>query len=589
LSTILHENFDGVTAPALPATFNYSSAAFITTVTNPWSAPNCLLSAPGGTQPSASTTVQDGNSGNSLLAFYTKALSSASSQLVDVFLRVTASPTDISAITGYNLRIGYGVDCGLYRRQGGAVTATLDTVAGMVLPVTGWCYVEFLCDVTASPKIQVSIQDKTGGGNDGLWLTHSNTWQVAKTTCLSSNDNVITGTQGYACWCPYASAPVTPLELDNFTWDTPSSVPLASGTPNTLRREPDQLNVTIQPTGGTPAYSYVWSWSLNSAGTSPTVFGGNNQSVTLTGLTAGATRYFSCTVTDTAAGTSTSAWVAGVTATKVGIWTGNSLGVGYPGVGITNGLYNLTNPVILGDNTGPICQTQGLLETAQPNVWCEYNKCYSSRPMSAVAGNPTSGGHTQIGDITADIAPLVARAVAAGCSKIVVGNFGEPGNDLYFNQAGSGEVAHAELSLTNFYAAIVALGGSPLVVCCSMPDRSNAVAPNNVNTRAQIVTVNTWERAPSGTIADLSGFADVGGDSRLTDATNSTYFATGVDGSPATHLTPDGYAVVAPYMRDALIAVNRNTPPPPPGGMEGGEIFLSGHYEITIKPIGQFF
>jgi len=194
-TVIKYENWDGVTAPAIP--FGWSVSTPIVTTASPGggigpiSSPNVLAcpSQLSATNWAAVWGTVDGAGGNVLVQASFNAASVPSQQGWGVFARASASTLGPGTDYYWALLSTYQQKLYLYSAPAG-ILSSIGTVYPIVFSSGEWYTVSLTCNVST---ISVTVTRAA----DGYYLTGSGSWQSAQTTAISATNGAITGS-GYA-------------------------------------------------------------------------------------------------------------------------------------------------------------------------------------------------------------------------------------------------------------------------------------------------------------------------------------------------------------------------------------------------------
>jgi hypothetical protein len=195
---VIHtENWDGVTAPAIPANWTVTSGIVTTTTAigsatlPPLSAPNMLIS-PGVTGIyTASYGTPDSNSGNVQVAgtFFTGVFST--NDRCAVFARCNAYPINYGTSTFYEALLGFdSADLSVNSVVAGTSTQ-IQLATGITLANNVWYQIVLTCNLTA---ISASLQRFS----DGFYWNGAS-WTSLPAFVISVTDSSVTGA-GYAGW-----------------------------------------------------------------------------------------------------------------------------------------------------------------------------------------------------------------------------------------------------------------------------------------------------------------------------------------------------------------------------------------------------
>jgi hypothetical protein len=195
---VLHyENWDSVTAPAIPAGWNVQSAIVTaTTPETPISSPNYLaFQGTDAAWHTATWGTADGNSGNvtvsGTVSFGGSAIVIGNSISFAVFCRSNSNATIYTGSTFYSAgMVRTGGTLFLDSIVGGTVTLLASVNLSTNFPHDSWVQLSLTANASA---LQVMCQRLT----DGFWLNSAGNWQAGVATAISVIDSSITGS-GYA-------------------------------------------------------------------------------------------------------------------------------------------------------------------------------------------------------------------------------------------------------------------------------------------------------------------------------------------------------------------------------------------------------
>ena len=216
----VQQNFDGVTAPALPAgwTFDTGFTTASTVIFGEWanSLPNSLKYNRFGFRGNATPTNQDNNNGNIAVSGVVYFPSGLISQMQwNLFLR--ANTRTLSSL-GYALQIEPagsnqdGVGLVKYNNDGGTYMAGGLVGTGQIAANTAY-YGQIVANGTA---LKVYIQRLT----DNQWLNSFGTWQTTRITAISTTDNSPILGSGYVGAQAFQNPnEIKPIYIDDFVSD----------------------------------------------------------------------------------------------------------------------------------------------------------------------------------------------------------------------------------------------------------------------------------------------------------------------------------------------------------------------------------
>lgn len=194
---IKQEDFDGVTAPALPSGWTFGSPLATDASPpggiTPISSPNVLaLNAPGNnTHYYGTYGTADSNGGAVSVSGYFNAGGTTNNQTFGLTLRGNASDLSLSGKTYLWVQLSpFVLACRVYKVVSGTQTL-LHSVTLSSLAVPAWYQMTATDD--ASNNVNVTVQRVS----DGYWLDSSGTFQPGAADVLSFNDSSVTGA-GYA-------------------------------------------------------------------------------------------------------------------------------------------------------------------------------------------------------------------------------------------------------------------------------------------------------------------------------------------------------------------------------------------------------
>jgi hypothetical protein len=217
------EDWDGVTAPALPAAWDDISSSYQTATAWARSSPNSVAAVGIASDKYLTYGTADTSSGNIVVAasFYATSWASDNTVIASVFCR--SSTTDPSAHC-YKAYISFGTTTGavvLEALTGGGQLVLAD-VGNVVFAAT----TAYRLTLAASGSaLAVSVERES----DGHWLQADGTWAATEAFCLSAADTTFSGA-GYFGLGMSNNASAFSLMSDDYTW-TPITDP---GTPATI-------------------------------------------------------------------------------------------------------------------------------------------------------------------------------------------------------------------------------------------------------------------------------------------------------------------------------------------------------------------
>jgi hypothetical protein len=181
MTTIKSENFDSVTAPALPTGWSFDAAN--ATIAAGYSSPNALRCTADGSARLAFTTANDGNGGDAVVEMLWKTTSASGNTSIGLLGRVT----NTGSLAAYHL--GYDTVSGtakLFRWVGAAATQIGVSVGGGAAALNGWYR-------SRLSTVGTTITGYVQRISDGYWLNTSGTWQEAQTHFQQVTDANVAG------------------------------------------------------------------------------------------------------------------------------------------------------------------------------------------------------------------------------------------------------------------------------------------------------------------------------------------------------------------------------------------------------------
>lgn len=314
-NTIKSENWDGVTAPALPTGWssNFANSGLVTDSLVSFSAPNSLLYTPGGSNATQVLIWQTADSSNGSVQVSALFESDSNpSQQANMFLVARWQPaqtTIASSSTAYFAEIilngGGNTGCSIISQVSGSGSF----VAGPSFPsaFTGgiWYYMQLICQGT-SIQLRIQRQDNDQWLNaSGIWVTDA----TGQTFVFTITDSTITGA-GYAgvgFFSPGSNG--TLQRTDNFLFENLGG-PFLAGSTYVAPSSATALIVSgSRAQGGSAPYNYQYQRSTDKiswtdVGSAQTGLDANTDPspVTDTGLTTGTIYYYQTVQTDSGTG-----------------------------------------------------------------------------------------------------------------------------------------------------------------------------------------------------------------------------------------------------------------------------------------------
>lgn len=180
MAVIKSENFDGVTAPAIPAGWTVA-AGYQTETTAFASSPNGLANTNANTNIAYWNTNDDGNGGDAQAsaAFLCTGFSGTGVACY-VFCRMATASTLQSGITSYVSQLHFSGGAGqvFLRRLNGGVATSMGTIAGITVSTSDTYRV--YC-ITVGTSIILRVQR----ASDGKWLDNTGAWQTGQQDAIS--------------------------------------------------------------------------------------------------------------------------------------------------------------------------------------------------------------------------------------------------------------------------------------------------------------------------------------------------------------------------------------------------------------------
>ena len=193
---IATQNWDGVTAPAIPAGWNVDSN-YTTTASPgggivPVSSPNVLALAAtsGAVDRYATYATTDGVGGNVVVAAYFNVTNIATHEVAGVTARGSASTLNSSGTSQYRGFLDYQAgEVNIDKFVGGSQTNLANLTASIISAAT-WYLVELTC---LGSVLTLAIQRQS----DGDWMNSAGNWVGSPANALTVSDSSITGS-GYS-------------------------------------------------------------------------------------------------------------------------------------------------------------------------------------------------------------------------------------------------------------------------------------------------------------------------------------------------------------------------------------------------------
>jgi hypothetical protein len=195
---IATQNWDSVTAPALPSGWNFSTASLVTTSSlsgglTPTSSPNVLELAAFGTSAAqlATFATTDGNSGNvTVQANFAVHDGSSVTSTVGLFARSSSATPSLPSSSLYLATIDFANGNVTLAAYVSGLPTTLKSIATTAPGYDAWYQLTLSCAQTA---ISVAVQRLS----DSDWLNSTGTFQPAAASAINVSDSSISGS-GYS-------------------------------------------------------------------------------------------------------------------------------------------------------------------------------------------------------------------------------------------------------------------------------------------------------------------------------------------------------------------------------------------------------
>lgn len=190
---IISQNWDGVTAPAIPAGWTLVGGPAVTSTTLANSSPNSLKFPVSNANAFALTPATDTNNGDVTVSSNVLFVNTTLAQTLGVVARAgNLTPTNY-----YRAMINYGASSSprgvvIVKNVAGTVTTIASLATTTAFSNGAWFTLMLTCIGTS---LSASVQRVS----DGMWLSAVGAWQVGQTACLTVIDSSVTGA-GY-CGC----------------------------------------------------------------------------------------------------------------------------------------------------------------------------------------------------------------------------------------------------------------------------------------------------------------------------------------------------------------------------------------------------
>lgn len=303
-TTIVNENFDAPTAPALPTDglLTYTNASsLVTSTTNALSSPNSAW-ANTTTAQNVSTVSTDGVNGDSDASGAILFAAVGGSDKAEVILRSTSSSNTSNQY--YALLEGNG-SVQLYKRVSGTSTQLGSTITVSGGLVANTWYILNITGIGTTLSVSL-VQNSTG-----KYLNSSGSFVSGSTTCISLSDSTYTGTAGYSGFI-ISNSSAGRVYVDNFVFRSDAALAVTQPVPTAITATSVTMSATAS--GGAGGYTYQW-YRSNVANFTPgggnILSGATSASVTDSTISSGTIYYYKLVVTDTASNTATSAATQG--------------------------------------------------------------------------------------------------------------------------------------------------------------------------------------------------------------------------------------------------------------------------------------
>ena len=216
---ITAQNFDAVTAPALPAGWTYDTG-YDTSTTVFTSSPNSLRATGTTAQISAYFNTQDANSGNAQMSATVSFTSSTNG--IRVLCRGTVAPVG-AAGTYYFASVKGNTGLRLLRCVAG-VTAQIGSTIGSSSTFTASA--QYIVQIATIGSAQIAAVQRV---SDGFWLNNVGVWQLGVTAAITGADTLIPPTVGYGGVSTQNSATTDKTYFDNLVFENLTGSGIATG------------------------------------------------------------------------------------------------------------------------------------------------------------------------------------------------------------------------------------------------------------------------------------------------------------------------------------------------------------------------
>ncbi len=188
---IKQENWDGVTAPAIPSNWTVDTGLTTTAIFSggitPTSSPNALTLAVGNNTPRFATWgTADTNNGDTTVQVNCNASGISNNLSFGLFLRCNVNAAIQSSSTFYRFFWGLNTNQAIITKVVAGVSTTLSALNVVSISAPLWYQITF---TASGSTITASVQRMT----DGFWLNSSGNFQSGQTNSNSATDSAITG------------------------------------------------------------------------------------------------------------------------------------------------------------------------------------------------------------------------------------------------------------------------------------------------------------------------------------------------------------------------------------------------------------
>lgn len=199
------QNFDGVTAPAIPSGMTTTGFGWQTTTgadgIMPTSAPNCaIVTTASGLAYTLTSSSPDSSGGDVSVSADVNAYSTGNPGYVGVVARGSAAVLN-SFSSYYAARINYNLGLPEIIKVISGTLTSLDSLSSMLNTISGWSTPTL--SISGS-SLSMTVQDKA----TGQYYTPSGALQSSPVACLTATDSSITGSGYFGCYAQEISGPI---------------------------------------------------------------------------------------------------------------------------------------------------------------------------------------------------------------------------------------------------------------------------------------------------------------------------------------------------------------------------------------------